>query len=93
LATVAALLAKLAAEEAILAAGRAMFVQMGEYIAALEHRLAELDTELATPHMANPLSQILAAIPGVGLVTALTLAVTVEAQQFASARHFAAWLA
>jgi transposase len=91
-ANVAALLAKLAAEEAIPAAGRTMFVQMGEHIAALEQRLAGLDAQLAAQHKANPLSQMLAAIPGVGLVTALTLALTVDAQQFASARHFAAWL-
>jgi transposase len=91
-ANVAALLSKLAIEEAIPAAARAMFVQMGEHIDALAQRLAGLDAQLAALHKANPLSQRLAAIPGVGLVSALSFALTVDAQQFASARHFAAWL-
>lgn len=89
---VAALLAKLAAEEAIPAAARAMFERMGEPIAALEQGLAELDARMAALHKTNPVSQMLAAVPGVGLVTALTLALTIDAQNFASARHFAAWL-
>jgi transposase len=91
-ANVAALLAKLATEAAIPAAAQAMFVHMGEHIAELEQRLAGLDAQLLAQHKANPLSQMLAAIPGVGVITALTFALTVDAQQFASARHFAAWL-
>jgi transposase len=91
-ANVAALLAKLATEAAIPATARAMFAHMGEHITALEQHLAELDAQLAAAHKGNPVSQMLAAIPGVGPATALTFALTVDAQQFASARHFAAWL-
>jgi transposase len=91
-ANVAALLAKLAAEDAVPGTARAMFAQMGEHIAALEQRLAELDAQLAAAHKDNPVSQRLAAVPGVGSLTALSFALTVDAQQFASARHFAAWL-
>jgi transposase len=91
-ANVAALLAKLAAEDAVPATARAMFAQMGKHIAALEERLAELDAQLAAAHKANPVSQMLVAIPGVGLITALSFALTVDAQQFASGRHLAAWL-
>ena len=91
-ANVAALLAKLATEEATPATARAMFEQMGEHIVALEQRIAGLDVRMAELHKSNPVSQMLAAIPGVGLVTALSFALTVDAQQFASARHFAAWL-
>jgi transposase len=67
MANVAALLSKLASEEAIPTAARAMFTQMGEHIGALEQRLAGLDAQLAAPHKANPFSQRLAAVPGVGL--------------------------
>jgi transposase len=63
-ANVAALLTKPASEDAIPASARAMFVQMGEHITALEQRLAGLDAQLAALHKANPLSQRLAAIPG-----------------------------
>jgi transposase len=91
-ANVAALLAKLAAEDAVPGTARAMFAQMGEHIAALEQGLAELDAQLAAAHKDNPVSQRLVAVPGVGSLTALSFALTVDAQQFASARHFAAWL-
>jgi transposase len=51
-----------------------------------------VDIELAALHQANPLSQLLAEIPGVGPLGAITMVLTVEATNFASARHFAAWL-
>jgi transposase len=89
---VAALLTALAADAAIPAAARAMFDQMAAHIEALDHRVAAVDVELATLHKANPLSQLLAEIPGVGPLTAITMALTVEPVNFASARHFAAWL-
>jgi transposase len=89
---VAALLTELVADSAIPAAARAMFEQMGGHIDALDQRVAALDTELAALHKANPVSQLLAAIPGVGPLGAITLALTVEPGNFASARHFAAWL-
>lgn len=55
-------------------------------------RLKDIDRKLATLHKSNEVSQRLAAVPGIGLQTALTLATTVDATMFASARHFAAWL-
>jgi transposase len=89
---VAPLLTELAADNAIPATARAMFQQMGAHIEALGQRVAELDGELATLHKANPVSQLLAAIPGVGPLGAITMALTVEPGNFASGRHFAAWL-
>ena len=89
---VAALLLELAADKAIPANARAMFQQMGAHIAALDQRVAAVDIELAALHQANPLSQLLAEIPGVGPLGAITMVLTVEATNFASARHFAAWL-
>jgi transposase len=43
-------------------------------------------------HKANPVSRRLAAISGIGPIGALSFAVRVDPKQFASARHFAAWL-
>jgi transposase len=89
---VAALLTELAADSAIPATARAMFEQMGAHIEALDQRVAAVDSELAALHKANPVSQLLAEIPGVGPLGAITMALTVEPGNFASARHFAAWL-
>ena len=89
---VAALLMELAADGAIPATARAMFAQMGAHIEALDQRVAAVDSELAALHKANPVSQLLAEIPGVGPLGAITMALTVEPGNFASARHFAAWL-
>jgi transposase len=89
---VAALLIELAADSAIPATARAMFEQMGAHIEALDQRVAAVDSELAALHKANPVSQLLAEIPGVGPLGAITMALTVEPGNFASARHFAAWL-
>jgi len=74
------------------AAARAMFEQMGAHIETLDQRVAALDSELAALHKANPVSQLLVAIPGVGPLGAITMALTVEPGNFASGRHFAAWL-
>jgi transposase len=89
---VAALLTELATDSAIPATARAMFEQMGAHIEALDQRVAAVDSELAALHKANPVSQLLAEIPGVGPLGAITMALTVEPGNFASARHFAAWL-
>jgi len=89
---VKALLDKLASDEAIPAPAQAMFAEMGEHIEALDQRMATLDGQLLALHQANPVSQLLAEVPGIGPVTAITLALTVEPGHFASGRHFAAWL-
>ena len=43
-------------------------------------------------HKANPLSQLLVGIPGVGPITALNFACRIDPAQFKSGRHLAAWL-
>ena len=89
---VAPLLAVLAVDSAIPATARAMFQQMGAHIEALDQQVVAVDEEVAALHKANPVSQALAAIPGVGPLGAITLALTVEPGNFESGRHFAAWL-
>lgn len=59
----------------------------------LSEEIGALDRELAAWHAGNEASQRLAAIPGIGVVTATALAATVtDPGQFRSARQFAAWL-
>jgi transposase len=89
---VAALLTELAADSAIPISARAMFNRMGTHIEALDQQVAALDDQLMTLHKANPVSRLLAEVPGVGPLGAITMALTVEPGNFASARHFAAWL-
>jgi len=89
---VTALVAVLAADPTIPDTAKAMFEQMAQHIDALDQRVAALEGELAALHKANPVSQLLAEIPGVGPVSAITMALTVEPGHFASGRHFAAWL-
>ena len=55
-------------------------------------QVAALDRKLMILHKATPLSRLLAEIPGVGPIGALSLALTVNPGQFRSGRHFAAWL-
>ena len=43
-------------------------------------------------HKANPVSQLLAEVPGIGPISALSLALTIDPGRFQSGRHFAAWL-
>jgi transposase len=91
-AKVESLLAVLAADTTIPATARAMFVQMGAHIEALESRIGGLEAELAAFHKVHPVSRLLAEIPGVGPMIAATMALTVDPENFASGRHFAAWL-
>ena len=89
---VTALLAVLAADEAIPVSARTMFREMGEHVAELDNKIAALDRRLLDQHKINPVSQLLAAIPGVGPITAITMVLTVDPDNFQSGRHLAAWL-
>jgi transposase len=52
-----------------------------------------LDRELGAWHASNEASQRLAAVPGIGVITATAIAATVtNPEQFRSGRQFAAWL-
>ncbi len=70
---------------------REMFILLHQQITDINARIAELDVKLNTSHKANPVSQRLATIPGVGPITALTLAIEIDPAQFESGRHLAAW--
>jgi transposase len=89
---VAALLERIAADPAVPEPAQEMFTELGERIGELAIRLTALDRKLAKLHKSNPVSQLLAEVPGIGPIGALSLAMTVDASQFKSGRHFAAWL-
>jgi transposase len=91
-ANITALLAVLSEAEAIPGIAKAMFVQMGQHIADLDEKIVALDGRLIELHRTNPISQRLDAIPGVGPITAITMALTINAANFESGRHFASWL-
>jgi transposase len=71
---------------------RDMLALLGEEIRHLDARLDEIATKLAAAHKANPVSQRLATIPGVGPIIGLTLAIEIDPTAFQSGRHLAAWI-
>ena len=86
------LLAAIEAEESIPATAKAMLALLGEEVEHPDGRLKELEAKLLTMHRANAISQLLATIPGIGPIIALTLAIEIDPKAFQSGRHLAAWL-
>src|SRR5215218_4855998 len=71
---------------------KAMLALLGEEIAHLDGRLKEVEAKLLAMHRASAISPLLATIPGIGPIIALTLAVEIDPKAFQSGRHLAAWL-
>jgi transposase len=55
-----------------------MFVLLVQQIDEIDARIKEVDAKLTAAHTASEISQRLVTIPGVGPVTALTLAVEID---------------
>jgi transposase len=87
-----ALLEAVAAEEAVPEAAKQMLAFLGGQVAQLDGQIAELERRMKQQHKVNPVSQLLAEVPGIGPVSALSLALTIDPGRFKSGRHFAAWL-
>jgi transposase len=85
------LLSAIEQENAIPPEAKAMFVLLGEQIQQIGARIKQIDLTLKAAHKANPLSQRLATIPGIGPVIAMTMAVEINPAAFQSGRHLAAW--
>ena len=68
-----------------------MAALLGQQIADLDPRIKEIDVKLTAAHKANAVSRRLATIPGVGPITALTLAIEIDPAAFESGRHLAVW--
>jgi transposase len=85
------LLAAIEQDTAVPPEAKDMAALLGQQIDALDTRIQEIDGKLTAAHKADEVSQRLATIPGVGPVTALTLAIEVDPVAFESGRHLAAW--
>jgi transposase len=81
-----------AADAAVPPAAKEAIALLGREADHITIRLRAIDDKLMQQHKANAVSRRLATVPGIGPITALNLALRVEAKQFKSARHFAAWL-
>jgi transposase len=91
-AKVEALLDRVAGDETLPVEAREMIALLGEQIKDLDIRITALETRMKQAHKANPISQLLEGIPGIGPISALSLALTVDPGHFHSGRHFAAWV-
>ena len=66
---------------------------LADEIEALERRADKIEAAILAWHKGNEASRRLATVPGIGPITASALVATVgEVSNFASARHFAAWI-
>jgi transposase len=66
---------------------------LADEIDALEARIEEIEAAILAWHKGNEASRRLATLPGIGPITASALVASVgEVSNFASARHFAAWI-
>jgi transposase len=86
------LLARLAADPGVPEIAREMLALLGRQIEQIDTQMAEIDARLLAMHKVNELSRRLAKVPGIGPITAVSLMLNVEAAQFESGRHLAAWL-
>lgn len=83
----------LAGQNVLPSFARAALEFMLRQIVALGQEIAELDRQIAAWHAESEASRRLAAIPGLGVITATAVAATVtDPDQFRSGRQFAAWL-
>jgi transposase len=85
------LLSAIEQEAAIPPEARDMFALLVQQIDEIDVRIKDIDAKLNAAHKASDVSQRLITIPGVGPVTALTLAVEIDPAMFESGRHLAAW--
>ena len=69
-----------------------MLALLGQEIEHLDTRIKEIEAKLTAMHKANAVSQLLATIPGIGPIIALTLAIEIDPAAFESGRHLAAWI-
>jgi transposase len=89
----AALLQQIAEDADLPALAREMLGSVAAQLAAVEMRLAGIEAKLVARYKADPKSRLLATIPGVGRLGAVSFALKVpDATVFRSGRHFAAWL-
>jgi len=83
---------RIAADADMPEAAKEMLALLGEEVGRLDARIGELDRKIAALHRDSSMSQLLAEIPGVGSIAAVTATLTIDPKQFKSGRHLAAWI-
>jgi transposase len=69
-----------------------ILAQLG-HLRQVEERIDELERQIEAWHRQDKSSQCLAAIPGVGVITATAMVASIgDARYFQNSRHLAAWL-
>ena len=72
---------------------RSLFAQLLEYLRDLTQRIETLEREILAWHRTHEASRRLAAVPGIGPITATALVGAVgDARAFRNGRQFAAWI-
>jgi transposase len=72
---------------------RQLLQRLGEHLKELDRQVDELNEQIQLWHKENELSRKLAAIPGIGPITASALVASIgDAKDFESGRQLAAWL-
>ncbi|WP_420475135.1 IS110 family transposase [Noviherbaspirillum sp. ST9] len=72
---------------------RQLLTRLGEHLKELDKQVGELEREIQLWHRGNEASRKLAAIPGIGPITATALVASIgDAKCFKSGRQLAAWL-
>lgn len=91
LANIAGLLSAIEESAGVPAEAKDVFAVLARQLEEIAARIGEIDAKLRDAHKANEVSTRLATIPGIGPVTALTLATEIDPAAFESGRHLAAW--
>jgi len=86
------LLAAVEADGEVPPIAKAMMALLGREIDRLEATIKEIEVQVHAMHKLNELSQLLAGVPGIGPIIALTMTLEIDAAAFESGRHLAAWL-
>lgn len=72
---------------------RELVARLAEHLQALDQQVAELEKQIQLWHRQSEPSQRLAAIPGIGPITATALVASIgDARAFSNGRQLAAWL-
>lgn len=86
------LMARLEADAALPEAALEMLRLLARQVAQLDEQIAELNQRLQQRAKSDPVARRLAQMPGIGPIGAAAFSLVVDPGQFASGRHFAAWL-
>ena len=91
-ANIAALMERVQQDQQMPDAAREMLGFLVHLVEQLDERIGLLEARMRRLAATDPVATRLAQAPGIGPIGAITLSLTVDATQFSSGRHFAAWL-